>query len=173
MLRLLRLIVSKKNFTSVLSLYALWKTLQWAYFSEVLGLVSHWTTGAIVVRCPSWHHQYPDEFEPTHNPFAMSRERYLDQVRSVLPALELLPLHCSRSSQDRATPMQAKWIKLEAIHWDTAGPCEAHRCRPNSNFYYNYNQLIYTCRPMLVWYHNTKYMYAVLLRAIYLALLSL
>ena len=41
----------------------------------------------------------------------------LDQVWSILPALELLPLHCSRGviSPGRATKMQAKWIKLDIL----------------------------------------------------------
>mgnify|MGYP001801331270 CR=1 FL=1 len=40
----------------------------------------------------------------------------LDQVWSILPALELLPRDYSRcgvNSQGRATQMQAKWIKLD------------------------------------------------------------
>ena len=47
---------------------------------------------------------------------------YLDQVWSTLPALELLPLDCSRrmNSPGAATPMQAKWIKLDlAFIWIT------------------------------------------------------
>ena len=35
----------------------------------------------------------------------------LDQVWSILPPLKLLPLNCSR--RGGATPMQAKWIKLD------------------------------------------------------------
>ena len=40
----------------------------------------------------------------------------LDQVWSILPALELLPLHSLRrgvNSGGGATPMQAQWIKLD------------------------------------------------------------
>ena len=39
----------------------------------------------------------------------------LDQVWSIWPALELLPLDCWRgvSNREGATPMQAKWIKLD------------------------------------------------------------
>ena len=43
--------------------------------------------------------------------------RKVDQVGSDLPALELLPLDCSRSCEQLggATPMQARLIKLDLI----------------------------------------------------------
>ena len=52
----------------------------------------------------------------------------LDQVRSILPVLELLPLNCSRRMNSReqftrcvnsrggAIPMQAQWIKLDLMY---------------------------------------------------------
>ena len=43
----------------------------------------------------------------------MPRRAYLDQVRSILPALELIPLDCGVTSRGGATPMQAKWIELD------------------------------------------------------------
>ena len=47
----------------------------------------------------------------------LNQTLYLDQVWSILPTLELLPLNCSRrcgvNSQGGATPMQSKWIKLD------------------------------------------------------------
>ena len=43
----------------------------------------------------------------------------LDQIWSILPALELLPLEPQAkgglNNQGRATPMQVKWIKLDLI----------------------------------------------------------
>ena len=48
------------------------------FFSEqVLVLFCHWRTGAFVVRCPSWHHQWPwwdlnIPPPPTHRPWASS-----------------------------------------------------------------------------------------------------
>ena len=42
----------------------------------------------------------------------------LDQVRSILLALELLPSNLL-NSQEGATPMQAKWIKLDLVLYYT------------------------------------------------------
>ena len=36
----------------------------------------------------------------------------LDQIWFILPALELLPFDCGLNNRGGATPMQAKWIKL-------------------------------------------------------------
>mgnify|MGYP001801485358 CR=1 FL=1 len=41
----------------------------------VLQLYCHWSTGAIVVKCLSWHHQCPDG-SWAHDPLAMSGKRH-------------------------------------------------------------------------------------------------
>ena len=47
---------------------------QIGFFSErVLGLICLWSTGAIVVGCSSWHHQWPWW---DLNPFTISRKHY-------------------------------------------------------------------------------------------------
>ena len=43
----------------------------------------------------------------------LQRPHCLDQVGSILPASELLPFNCS--CRGGATPMQAKWIKLDLL----------------------------------------------------------
>ena len=73
---------------------------EWAPLMQVVNGVYLTLATADMAQCVQKHQRVTSEF-------------HIDQVKSFLPAFELLPLNLQHDKPRGATPMQAKWIQLD------------------------------------------------------------